>query len=60
MTIGNAGGVAIPWLQGLVLVGAGATQGVAVTVALCAVMLAIVIPFRMRRMNAGRTDVVRV
>jgi fucose permease len=60
VTIGNAGGVAIPWLQGLVLVGAGATQGVAVTVALCAVMLAIVIPFRMRRVHARRTSVVGV
>lgn len=49
VTIGNAGGVAIPWLQGKVLVGAGATQGVAVTAVLCGVMLVISGVFRGRR-----------
>lgn len=49
VTIGNAGGVAIPWLQGKVLVGAGATQGVAVTAVLCGVMFAISGAFRGRR-----------
>lgn len=48
VTMGNAGGIAIPWLQGRVLVGAGAAQGVAVTAALCAVMFAVVAVFRQR------------
>ena len=49
VTIGNAGGVAIPWLQGKVLVGAGATQGVAVTAVLCGVMFAVSAAFRAGR-----------
>jgi fucose permease len=49
VTIGNAGGVAIPWLQGRVLVGAGPSQGVAVTAALCGLMFAVVAGFRARR-----------
>ena len=49
VTMGNAGGVAIPWLQGKVLVGAGPTQGVAVTAVLCGIMFAIVAAFRSRR-----------
>lgn len=52
VTMGNAGGLAIPWLQGKVLVGAGPTQGVAVTSALCAVMFGIVAVFRARRKRA--------
>jgi|CXWL01.1.fsa_nt_gi fucose permease len=48
VTLGNAGGVAIPWAQGKVLVGAGATQGVAVTAVLCAMMFGIVTAFRAR------------
>ncbi len=48
VTIGNAGGLAIPWLQGRILVGAGATAGVAVTVGLCMAMLALVIAFQLR------------
>jgi fucose permease len=52
VTMGNAGGLAIPWLQGKVLVGAGPTQGVAVTSALCAVMFGIVVVFRARRRPA--------
>jgi fucose permease len=47
--MGNAGGIAIPWLQGKVLVGAGPTQGVAVTAALCGVMFVIVSLFRSGR-----------
>ncbi len=46
VTLGNAGGLAIPWLQGKLLVGAGPGQGVALTAALCAVMLAILAGFR--------------
>jgi len=49
VTMGNAGGLAIPWLQGKVLVGAGPAQGVAVTAALCAVMFCIVSAFRASR-----------
>jgi fucose permease len=61
VTIGNAGGVAIPWAQGKVLVGAGATQGVAVTAVLCVVMFGIVAGFRARRGRvAAAADVVRV
>lgn len=49
VTMGNSGGVAIPWLQGKVLVGAGPAQGVAVTAVLCGAMFAIVAGFRSRR-----------
>lgn len=49
VTMGNAGGVAIPWLQGNVLVSAGPAEGVIVTAVLCAVMFAIVVGFRLRR-----------
>lgn len=49
VTMGNAGGIAVPWLQGKVLVGAGPAQGVAVTAVLCGVMFAIVAGFRSRR-----------
>ena len=48
VTMGNAGGLAIPWVQGRVLVSAGPSQGVAVTAVLCAVMFAIVAAFRAR------------
>jgi fucose permease len=48
VTMGNAGGLAIPWLQGKVLVGAGPAQGVAVTAALCGLMFAAVSGFRLR------------
>ncbi len=49
VTMGNSGGIAIPWLQGLVLVGAGPREGVMVTAALCALMLAVAVAFRARR-----------
>jgi fucose permease len=39
VTIGNAGGLVFPWVQGVVLVSAGASEGVLVTGALCAFML---------------------
>jgi fucose permease len=48
VTMGNAGGLAIPWIQGRVLVSAGPSQGVAVTAVLCALMFAIVAAFRAR------------
>jgi fucose permease len=49
VTMGNAGGIAVPWLQGKVLVGAGPAQGVGVTAVLCGVMFAVVAGFRSRR-----------
>ena len=49
VTMGNAGGLAIPWLQGKVLVNAGPDEGVIVTSALCAAMFLIVVAFRVRR-----------
>ncbi len=49
VTMGNAGGVVLPWLQGRILVDAGPTEGVIVSVVLCAVMFAIVGSFRLRR-----------
>jgi fucose permease len=49
VTIGNAGGLAIPWLQGKVLVGAGPTEGVVVTAVLCAMMFGIACVYRVRR-----------
>ena len=49
VTMGNAGGVAIPWLQGKVLVGAGAAQGVAVTAALCGIMFVVTSTVWLRR-----------
>lgn len=52
VTMGNAGGLAIPWLQGKVLVGAGPGQGVAVTAVLCALMFGVVATFRARREHA--------
>lgn len=53
VTMGNAGGLAIPWLQGKILVGAGPAQGVAVTAVLCAVMFVAVSLFRLRRDAGG-------
>ncbi len=39
VTVGNAGGVLFPWLQGLTLASAGPDEGIAMTAALCAAML---------------------
>jgi fucose permease len=41
VTLGNAGGVVLPWAQGVLLVSQGARAGVALTVALCTLMLAL-------------------
>ncbi|MBF6599216.1 MAG: MFS transporter [Dehalococcoidia bacterium] len=49
VTMGNAGGLAVPWLQGKILVGAGPAQGVAVTAALSGLMFAGASAFRLRR-----------
>lgn len=43
VTIGNSGGFVFPWLQGLVLVSAGAATGIALSALLCAFMLALAI-----------------
>jgi fucose permease len=48
VTAGNAGGVAIPWLQGRVLTRAGPEQGMALTAALCGAMV-LIVPFAQRR-----------
>jgi fucose permease len=52
VTMGNAGGVLLPWLQGRVLVDAGPAEGVVVTAVLCAVMLVFIVGFR--RLTARR------
>jgi fucose permease len=52
VTMGNAGGVLIPWLQGRVLVDSGPAQGVVVTAALCALMLAVIAAYGLRRRAA--------
>ncbi len=44
VTVGNAGGLAFPWLQGRLLVSAGPGTGVAMTAVLCAGMLALGLP----------------
>ena len=49
VTLGNAGGLLIPWAQGRVLVGAGPRQGVLVTAVLCGVMFGTVSVFRLRQ-----------
>jgi fucose permease len=41
VTIGNAGGIALPWLQGRVLADAGPTRGILVTGVLCILMLVV-------------------
>jgi fucose permease len=48
VTIGNTGGLAIPWAQGRVLVGSGPAEGVVVTAALCGVMFLIAGAYRLR------------
>lgn len=49
VTLGNSGGVVIPWLQGRILVEAGPTEGVVVTAVLCGVMLAVALVFQYQR-----------
>ncbi len=49
VTLGNAGGVALPWLQGKLLVGSGGAQGVGMTAVLCGMMFAVMLGFRGRR-----------
>ena len=51
VTMGNSGGVVIPWLQGRILVNAGPSQGVFVTAVLCAAMFGITAVFRARRLT---------
>ena len=49
VTMGNSGGVVIPWLQGRILVNSGPSQGVFVTAVLSAAMFGITFVFRARR-----------
>ena len=53
VTLGNAGGIVIPWLQGRILVDTGPRQGVGVTAVLCAVMFGVTSVFRSRRKRAS-------
>ncbi len=41
VTAGNAGGIVFPWAQGAILSSAGPGEGVAMTAAICAVMVAL-------------------
>jgi fucose permease len=59
VTIGNAGGVALPWLQGRLLVGSGGAQGVGMTAVLCGMMFAIMLGFRGSR-SGRRRRIIRV
>lgn len=58
VTIGNSGGVVIPWLQGRILVSAGPAEGVVVTGVLCAVMLAVALLFQYERRRERRSTVI--
>ena len=61
VTLGNAGGVALPWLQGKLLVGSGGAQGVGMTAVLCGMMFAVMLGFRGRRRVIGDPErVIRV
>ncbi len=51
VTIGNSGGIVFPWLQGVVLASAGPGEGIAVTAALCAAMLALARVSALRSMS---------
>ncbi|MEO6397877.1 MAG: MFS transporter [Tepidiformaceae bacterium] len=50
VTIGNAGGILFPWLQGKVLVAAGPGRGVALTALLCLFMLVLLASHRQPRL----------
>jgi MFS transporter, FHS family, glucose/mannose:H+ symporter len=52
VTAGNAGGIAIPFVQGLVLVSSGPRLGISVTAALCVAMLCVATAFRVRTQPA--------
>ena len=52
VTIGNAGGILFPWLQGKVLVAAGPGRGIALTALLCLLMLGTVGSYRRRLVTA--------
>ena len=54
VTIGNSGGFVFPWLQGRILVSAGATTGIALTAALCALML--LVAWRARGAGSSGND----
>lgn len=52
VTIGNAGGILFPWVQGRVLVAAGPGRGIGLTAVLCVGMLGVVAAYR-RRLGRG-------
>lgn len=56
VTVGNAGGILFPWLQGKVLVAAGPGRGIALTALLCVLMLAVVAAYRQRLAKPTRGD----
>ena len=59
VTVGNAGALLLPWLQGRLLVGAGPRQGIALTVVLSAGMLILLFidrPPRVRRQHAEQSQ----
>jgi fucose permease len=49
VTVGNAGGLVFPWLQGKVLVSDGPERGIIVTVVLCGLMLVLAVLALRRR-----------
>lgn len=56
VTIGNAGGIVFPWLQGRVLVAGGPSRGIAMTAAICVAMLLVAASFdRGPRRRAANT-----
>ncbi|MEP7215004.1 MAG: MFS transporter [Anaerolineaceae bacterium] len=55
VTIGNAGGILFPWVQGKVLVAAGPGRGIALTAVLCLLMLAVVVGYRRSEMKVETT-----
>jgi fucose permease len=48
VTVGQAGGILFPWVQGKVLVAAGPGRGIALTALLCVLMLGVVASYRCR------------
>ena len=56
VTVGNAGGIVFPWLQGKVLVAAGPGRGIALTALLCVLMLAVVAVYHRRLSGRSKTQ----
>jgi fucose permease len=60
VTIGNAGGIFFPWVQGVVLVSAGSGRGIAFTAALCLAMLLVTLTYSARFRRQREPDCTRV